>query len=234
MTSGEVGPESFLDAGGLVAGWDGVAATDVEVERGGVDLSSAFFLAFILISCCLVSSLARMGRRSAGTSVWSLKFCANFFRSLSFTALSFRAALRWCSWIFSLSFLLNSLNASATSFSTVAVAPPSLLAGRDAGIGAGTVGLTAAIDGIALSAGLLTTVAGAEASFATVGLATSAIGASALAAGAGELGFGFAKEDDMIAGSTGAPGTVACPVGARIAGGVYLFAPPAGSGLYSR
>ena len=42
---------------------------------------------------------------------------------------------------------------------------------------------------------------------------------------------GSASADDMIAGSTGAPGTVACPVGGRIAGGVYLFAPPEGSGF---
>jgi hypothetical protein len=34
---------------------------------------------------------------------------------------------------------------------------------------------------------------------------------------------GRASCEDMIAGSTGAPLTVACPVGARRAGGVYLL-----------
>jgi hypothetical protein len=34
---------------------------------------------------------------------------------------------------------------------------------------------------------------------------------------------GFASCEDMIAGSTGAPLTVDCPVGALLAGGVYLL-----------
>jgi hypothetical protein len=34
---------------------------------------------------------------------------------------------------------------------------------------------------------------------------------------------GRASCEDIIAGSTGAPGTVVCPVGARRAGGVYLL-----------
>ncbi len=38
----------------------------------------------------------------------------------------------------------------------------------------------------------------------------------------------------MIAGSTGAPGTVTCPVGARLAGGVYLLVCEDASGGKSR
>jgi len=57
------------------------------------------------------------------------------------------------------------------------------------------------------------------------GVATS--GLDAFCAGAGffsALGLsGRASCEDMIAGSTGAPETVDCPVGARRAGGVYLL-----------
>ena len=145
VASGDVGPESLRAADGLLFVSAGVAAADVAVDRGGVDLvSSACFLAFSLISRCLTSSLARIGRRSAGTSVVNLKFWANFLRSFSLTALSRRAKLRCCSCTRSFSDLLNSRNAAWTSFSTVAVAPPSLLAARGVGgIAAGTVGFTA-------------------------------------------------------------------------------------------
>lgn len=34
---------------------------------------------------------------------------------------------------------------------------------------------------------------------------------------------GCAREEEMMAGSTGAPATVECPVGALLAGGVYRF-----------
>lgn len=47
---------------------------------------------------------------------------------------------------------------------------------------------------------------------ATAGLGRSAAGLS-----------GRASCEAMMAGSTGAPLTVACPVGARLAGGVYLL-----------
>lgn len=59
------------------------------------------------------------------------------------------------------------------------------------------------------------------------GVAASGFFAGAGTAGA--LGFsaaglsGRASWEDMIAGSTGAPLTVDCPVGARLAGGVYLL-----------
>jgi hypothetical protein len=53
---------------------------------------------------------------------------------------------------------------------------------------------------------------GFDALAATVGLGRSAAGLS-----------GRASCEDMMAGSTGAPLTVACPVGARLAGGVYLL-----------
>jgi hypothetical protein len=45
---------------------------------------------------------------------------------------------------------------------------------------------------------------------------------------------GRASCEEMIAGSTGAPGTVGWPVGARRAGGVYLFAWPLERGGKSR
>ena len=73
-------------------------------------------------------------------------------------------------------------------------------------------------------------------SLAALGFGSSAgaaVGAFSFFADVDSLGLGFANDEDMMAGSTGAPGTVACPVGARMAGGVYLFAPPAVSGLIS-
>jgi hypothetical protein len=45
---------------------------------------------------------------------------------------------------------------------------------------------------------------------------------------------GRASCEEMIAGSTGAPGTVGWPVGGRLAGGVYLLAWPLESGEKSR
>lgn len=38
---------------------------------------------------------------------------------------------------------------------------------------------------------------------------------------------------EMMAGSTGAPETVGCPEGGRLAGGVYLFGWPLVRGLYT-
>ena len=58
------------------------------------------------------------------------------------------------------------------------------------------------------------------------GVATSGFDAFAaiVALGRSPAGLsGRASCEDMMAGSTGAPLTVACPVGARLAGGVYLL-----------
>jgi hypothetical protein len=110
----------------------GVAAADT-VGRGGVDfvgVSTACFLALSTISCCFFLSFARIGTKSGGTTVLSLKFSANFFRSFNLTALSRRARERWCSWAFIFSTAENCLNALTTSFSTVSVAATSLFTPR--------------------------------------------------------------------------------------------------------
>ncbi len=63
-------------------------------------------------------------------------------------------------------------------------------------------------------------------SFVVGGVATSSFDALAATVGLGRSAAGLsgrASCEDMIAGSTGAPLTVACPVGARLAGGVYLL-----------
>lgn len=44
---------------------------------------------------------------------------------------------------------------------------------------------------------------------------------------------GRARDEEMMAGSTGAPGTVGWELGGRRAGGVYLFAPPLARGRYT-
>lgn len=58
------------------------------------------------------------------------------------------------------------------------------------------------------------------------GVANSGFDALAATAGFGRSAAGLsgrASCEAMMAGSTGAPLTVACPVGARLAGGVYLL-----------
>lgn len=58
------------------------------------------------------------------------------------------------------------------------------------------------------------------------GVAPSGFDALAAKAGFGRSAVGLsgrASCEAMMAGSTGAPLTVACPVGARLAGGVYLL-----------
>lgn len=68
----------------------------VVVVRGGVVAlaSPMLFFALSMMACCLSLSFVRIGIKSDGTSVLSLKFSANFFRSLSFTALSRLAVSR--------------------------------------------------------------------------------------------------------------------------------------------
>jgi hypothetical protein len=95
--SGEVWPASArLVEALLVFCSTGVAAVEA-VGRGGVVLdgpSTACFFALSTISCCFFLSLAKIGTKSGGTTVLSLKFSANFFRSFSLTALSRRASER--------------------------------------------------------------------------------------------------------------------------------------------
>jgi hypothetical protein len=58
------------------------------------------------------------------------------------------------------------------------------------------------------------------------GVATSGFDALAAVVGFGRSAVGLsgrASDEDMMAGSKGAPLTVGCPVGARLAGGVYLL-----------
>jgi hypothetical protein len=201
---------------------------------------------------CFTSSFARMGTRSCGTGVLSLKFCENFLRSLSLTALDSRAKDLWRSDIRSFSAAENCLKESKRSCSTFAVAL-SGLPGFLAGIPA-TVGLKVVLGfGVCSAVGL----ARGAAVGATAALAGTSLGVSTLVGGAtcaalvgsGVTRFsgglvprcanlaaesGRASCEEMIAGSTGAPGTVGWPVGARRAGGVYLFAWPLGRGGKSR
>ncbi len=63
-------------------------------------------------------------------------------------------------------------------------------------------------------------------SFVVGGVATSCFDALAATVVLVRSAAGFsgrASCEDMMAGSTGAPLTVACPVGGRLAGGVYLL-----------
>lgn len=94
---------------------------------------------------------------------------------------------------------------------------------------------------VGLTAGDVTVVAGcfvADFDFAGCEVETSGIagtGVGVFVGTTGTTGFscfglrlpsGFAIVAEMIAGSTGAPGTVGVPVGARLAGAVYLPGPP--------
>ena len=131
------------------------------------------------------------------------------------------------------------LNASTTSFSIVAVAPPSLL---DALIGVGAVGgfcwLLATTGVVGFSAVGFTAAGVGGSCFVTLSGLDEADSLSLLATLSPEtsslfeafLASGRASEADMMAGSTGAPATVGWLVGGRRAGGVYLFGCPVGSG----
>ena len=164
-----------------------------------------------------------METRSFGTGVCSLKLSANFFRSFSLISLSFLALVdRACSTFF-LCWTAKVLNAEATSRSTVAVAfgGPSLRTsevlqevddgaykalGLASGVAvAGAAKLDSAVVGGVIMSTLVVLGAGAALLFSTTALS------------------GRANCEDMIAGSTGAPMTVICPVGGLRAGGVYLL-----------
>jgi hypothetical protein len=112
------------------------------------------------------------------------------------------------------------LKALATSRSTVAVAlgvPSGLTCGE-----AVRLADVEAIEGVALASG----VAAKLDSVVVGGVVTSSLdtlgdGVNLVFSAAGLSG--RTNCDDMMAGSTGAPLTVDCPVGARLAGGVYLL-----------
>ena len=167
----------------------------------------------------------------------SLKLSANFFRSFNLTSLSFLILAERIWSTFLRSRAANPLKALATACSTVAVVVVEVVL-----VAAVVVVLALAVVAAALgvSCGFgcgedawLAVVATFESGVATEldsvvvgGVVVSALGG--FAAGAGLLfsaaGLsGRASCDDMMAGSTGAPATVAWPVGARRAGGVYLL-----------
>ena len=64
-------------------------------DLGGVnEACSALRCALSIISSCFDLSLARIGTKSFGTGVKSLKFLENFTKSLNLTALSLDTRLR--------------------------------------------------------------------------------------------------------------------------------------------
>jgi hypothetical protein len=186
-----------------------------------------------------------------------LKFWENFFKSLSLTALDSRARDLCRSERRSFSAAENCLKESRRSCSTFAVAlsglpglrggmPPTV--GLKAALGLGTCSAAGLPSGAALPSAL------GWPSLLSSGLegrvvsgfdaAASALRGSGVARfsvdGLTERGAtlvadpGRASCEEMMAGSTGAPGTVGCPVGGRLAGGVYLLAPPLPNGGKSR
>lgn len=197
--------------------------------------SSALRFAFSWISFCFAGSLAMIGTRSDGTGVVSLKLSANFFKSFNLISLSFRA-LDWrMVSTFFLCWAAKPLKALATSRSTVAVAlgTPAAAAWGEA---------VRLVDGPATVAGTLGSgVAATLDSVVVGGVETSALEDAleevfGTAEAAGVLTFsaaglsGGASCVEMMAGSTGAPLTVDEPVGALLAGGVYLLFDAASGG----
>jgi len=83
-------------------------------------------------------------------------------------------------------------------------------------------------DGVVVRVAFVSGVAEKLDSVVVGGVATSGFDVLVAALGFGRSAAGLSCED-MMAGSKGAPLTVGCPVGARLAGGVYLlFAEPKG------
>jgi hypothetical protein len=80
-------------------------------------------------------------------------------------------------------------------------------------------------EGVVVSVAFVSGVAEKLDSVVVGGVAASGFDALAATVGFGRSAglSGRASCEDMMAGSTGAPLTVACPVGARLAGGVYLL-----------
>lgn len=201
-------------------------------------ISSAFFIALAWISCCLFGSLAMMPIRSLGTGVPSLKLLANFFSSINLTSLSAFALLVRAFSATWRSLEAKLLNDSKTFCSIVVdVGLAFSFAGRRPGAGfSADLGsdelfseLSAGLTSSLLASGLAPSPFGPAAAFDSLlpaaGLLTEPEGAPFASSGLG-VGclFGWALSwDEMIAGSIGAPLTVACAAGARLAGGVYLF-----------
>ena len=164
--------------------------------------------------------------RSDGTGVVSLKLSANFFKSFNLISLSFRALAERIWSTFFRCCVAKFLKADATSLSTVAVwfGTPSgltwgeavrlvLAAGVFAGFGFNS---EVALGSVAVG-GVETSVLAGLGAGVGVGADTGAAGTALLFSAV----TGFCS--DIMAGSTGAPLTVGCPVGARRAGGVYLL-----------
>jgi hypothetical protein len=227
----------------------------VAAGLGGVTFSSCTARrAFSTICCCLFSSLAKIGTRSFGTGVLSLKFRENFFRSFSLTAFDSRAIDRCRSDIRNFSAAENCLKESRRSCSTFAVA---LLGLPCFWVGIAAVGLkellgfcTWSVAGLLGAAGLAS-VLGAV-SLGASGLedaGVSGLGAASVFAVSGSTGFsagGLAVRDafaavepgrascaDIMAGSTGGPSALAWPLGGRRDGGTYVFGCPLVRGRYT-
>lgn len=204
-----------------------------DVLGGEALVSAACLRAFSTMAACLVSSLARMGTRSVGTGVLSLKLRANFLRSFNFTALFSRAMFLCLSDMRNFSAAENALKLSRRSCSTLVVASCGFAALR--GGMAAIAGLAVALDfcaccGAGAAAAVVVVAAGAG--FVSVWEAAASLGASGwegavAGAGAGAAAglsvagggvccaafaaaeSGRAMVDDKMAGSTGAPWTVA-------------------------
>jgi hypothetical protein len=118
-----------------------------------------------------------MGIKSFGTGVISLKFLANFMRSLILTALSAEARLRRLSWTFIFSVLANCLKESSNSVSTFSVAVLLGFTDLDAigiGLAAMGAGLAAMDVGLAVAgAGLAETLGGLAAAVGGLGASNS-------------------------------------------------------------
>lgn len=197
-----------------------------EVLGGEGFVSCACLRAFSTIAACFVSSLARIGTKSVGTGVLSLKLRANFLRSFSFTALFSRAIVLCRSDKRSFSDAENALNESSRSCSTLVVAScgfATLRGGMAAivtldvgffcdcsGAGSTTAAGLASAEAVASfgAAGCEGTVAGADGTGVDA-LGVSAAGLAVRCATFAAAESGRAIVDDNIAGSIGASWTVA-------------------------
>ena len=213
--------------------------------------SSAFCRALAWISFCRAGSFAMMPIRSEGTGVDSLKVFAKFFSSVSFTSLSalvllIRTLSAWLRW--PAAKFLNDFNRSRSTVAAalgaaspgLGVVPLVLEAGGTAGDRREGAPFSEAFDSADVSpifdsvafSGLgcsARDVAGFSVAPATLESVEALIAGKATGVATAGVDFfgGFTLSwDEMMAGSTGAPTTVAFDVGARFAGGVYLFSRP--------